>query len=478
MAEPLDSSNILNSLRGQADKAAGISPGEPQPTQRFAPGEGIAAGLDELLKGINEQDKTPREFIKVGKIFSDRLSNVKAFGIILGTGGAALGSKIMDYTWHHKGEIAVGAGGGALAKTAARVLLTGSGGVVPAMLIGAAGGAASGALKEYWKQRGSLEIEEAGNKLVIDGLRNEFRRIGALDRENKEKIGKAALRGAAFGAAGAILSDIAAENEWVQEQFTQMKKFIPEIKKPQLPTFTASQTGESLPAPEATPTPKPPAPTEAVKPPVAPTGVPAQEQLPATPPQAAPAVEKPQLPVKPQLPPLEAAPSASDTLTIPKGSSIWNEAKTYLENNLDHPPTNTDISNAVNKIMADNNITDARAVPAGANLNIHGVNEMIGKAAAQHIDISPELAKMPEVIELQGGSDPWQEGFKYGSSYLNKPLTNAQTLLITKELCRQSGIAVPVWGLNEGIDHTKLPVGFKLIFNDPVKKLLEELKAA
>lgn len=420
LMEQSDALSVLNSLRGQADRVAGIKPPEPQPAQRFAPGEGIAAGLNELLAGLNEKDKTPRDFTKVGKFFSDKLSNVKAFGVILGTGGAILGSKIIDYAWHHKGEIAAGMAGGALAKTAMRLLLAGSGGIAPAMAIGAVGGAAGGALKEYVKQRSGLSIVEAGDKLVIDGLRNEFRRLGASD---KGKIGKAALRGAAFGVAGAVLSDVVAENDWVQQQ----------LSKIHLPSGV-------YPSPAAQPTPEPTHP-------------------------AVPGVEA----VTPAVPPAE-------TLTIPKGSSIWTETKTYLEQNLDHPPTSTEINDAVHKIMTDNNITDARSVPAGASLNIHGVNEMIGKVAPSQLDISPELAKMPEVIQLPAGSNPWDEVSRYGSSYLGRPLSDMEKLTITRELAKQSGIAVPGWDLKVGIEHTKLPVGFRLLFNDSVKKLLEGMK--
>lgn len=531
MEGPVDASNVLNSLRNQADKAASITPGV------YQPGEGIAAGLEDLLAGAGEREKMPSGLSKVGRFFSEKLSGFRVFGINLGPGGFGFGSRIIGHIWHHKAEIAAGVAGGAFGKTAMRLFFAGSGGWLAAGTIGLAGGAAGAGLKEYVKQRGDLTIEEAGNKFVMDGLRNEWRRLGAAD---KGKIWKAAGRGAAFGVAGAVLSDVVVETPWVQEQLGQLKKFIPEIKKPQFgwpsapqpateatptpkapvgavteesptptktavppatqtatpsPTVTPTETATPTASPTATVTevpsvkpsviptevPKPPTPTPTSTPsPVAttesvPTRVPSVPEATGGPPGPKTSVPE-TLPVKPAIPPVEVLPNASDTLTIPQGSSIWTETKTYLEQNLGRPPTNIEIDQAVDKIMEDNRIIDAGKVSAGANLNIHGVNEMIGKAVPTQVDISPELAKMPEVIPLPPGSNPWVEVSKYGASYLGRPLTDQETLNITRELAKQSGIAVPGWDLKLGMDHTKLPVGFKLIFNGPVKKLLEEMK--
>lgn len=472
MLEPVDvdASNVLSKLQQQADKAIGITPGV------YQPGEGIAAGLKDLLAGAGEREKMPSGLSKVGRFFSEKLSGFWAFGINLGSGGFGLGSKIAVDMWHHKGELAAGMAGGALTKTAMRLLLAGSGGWVATGAIGLAGGAAGAGLKEYVRQRGALAIEEAGNKLVIDGLRNEFRRFGEAD---KGKIWKAAGRGAAFGLAGAVLSDVVAETPWVQEQLAKIH--LPSLDKPSVAAdATPKPTQTAIPAAaEATATPKPPAPTSTPSPVATPesvsTRVPSAPEVTGGPPGPKTSVPE-TLPVKPAIPPVEVLPNASDTLTIPQGSSIWTETNTYLEQNLGRPPTNIEIDKAVDKIMEDNRIIDAGKVPAGANLNIHGVNEMIGKAVPTQVDISPELAKMPEVIPLPPGSNPWVEVSKYGASYLGRPLTDQETLNITRELAKQSGIAVPGWDLKLGMDHTKLPVGFKLIFNGPVKKLLEEMK--
>ncbi len=355
----------------------------------------------------------------------DKISQTKVFGRNAGD--------FVSYIGSHKTELVAGGLAAGIAKAAMRTALVGSGGIAGAAAIGAVGGMASGAVKEYIRQSKEISITE-DNRLIIGFLKNEYHKLPSLQ---KGQIAKAGMKGAVAGAIGGIIgfeiADFLTEHAFAQTIDTTHPATAPTSA----PTAeaTPSPTPSPTATPELTPTPKPPA-----------------VDLTPTPPAI-----------------------GSETLTIPQGSSIWNETRSYLQQNLGHPPTNTELNEAVNKIMSENHITDAKTIPAGANLNIHGVNEMIGKVSPPHLDISPELAKMPEVVQLPAGSNPWEEVSKYGSSYLGRPLTSAENLLVTQELARQSGIAVPSWGL-VGEDHTKLKAGFKLIFNDPVKKLLAGMK--
>lgn len=408
MAEPVDASSILNSLGGQADKAA---------------------GLKELLEGAGERDKTPSGLSKVGKFFSDKLSGFRAFGINLGTGGFGFGTRIVDYMWHHKGEIAAGMTGGALGKTAMRLLLAGSGGWVATGAIGLVGGAAGAGLKEYVRQRGDLTIEEAGNKLVIDGLRNEFRRFGAAD---KGKIWMSAGKGAVFGLAGAALSDVVAENEWVQEQFAKIH--LPSAGKPSVAAkATPKPTQTAVPTAEVTATPGPPAPTENL-------------------------------------------PSPVETISLKPGSNPSSEMYAYLEQQFGRPPQVLEVREAVTRFMDENNLTDTTKVPADKPFSIQSVNEYVKEITGGQPETPLEIASLPEEILLPEGSNPWNEVSGLGEKYLGRKLTNTETLLLTKVLCKDSGIAVPIWDLNEGVDHVKLRIGFPLKVKG-VYKILEQMKS-
>lgn len=455
MAEPIDASSVLNSLREQADKAAGLTPFESPISQRFAPGEGIAAGLEELLERTGERDKTPPGLDKVGRFFSEKLSNFWAFGINLGTGGFGLGSKIAVDMWHHKGELAAGMAGGALTKTAIRVLLAGSGGWVATAGIGLVGGAAGSGLKEYVKQRGDLTITEAGDKFVIDGLRNEFRRFGAAD---KGKIGKAALRGAAFGVAGAVLSDVVANNEWIQEQVAKIH--LPSVGKPSVVAeATPEPTQTAVPTAEATATPGSPAPTSTPSPVATSEFVP--DKAPSAPEATAPA---------------ENLPFSKETISLKPGSNPSSEMYSVLEQQLGRPPQVLEVKEAVTRFMEENNITDAAKVPADKPFSIQSINEYVKEISGGQPEAGLEIASFPEEIPLPDGSNPWNEVSDIGGKYLGRKLTNQEIMHLTKVLCKDSGIAVPIWDLNEGVDHVKLRIGFPLKVKG-VYKILEQMKA-
>lgn len=89
---------------------------------------------------------------------------------------------------------------------------------------------------------------------------------------------------------------------------------------------------------------------------------------------------------------------------------------------------------------------------------------------------APDLAKIPEMVPLPPGSNPWEMSSGFLREVLGREPTNAEILEVTKTLCRESNISVPGWGIEGEVDHTKLPVGFKLVFNDNVRKVIGGIK--
>lgn len=75
-------------------------------------------------------------------------------------------------------------------------------------------------------------------------------------------------------------------------------------------------------------------------------------------------------------PAVSAVPPMPETINLPKGSNPWTEVKGYLHDSLDRDPSGPEIQEAVNKVLAENNIADAHAVQPG-DLKIHEVNEYI-----------------------------------------------------------------------------------------------------
>ena len=492
-----EASDLMNRLQAEADKSVGIS---STPVPGVAAGEGLNAALKDLSPSIRQRLGETLNSLRPG--VENLLSKRPAFG---GNVLDFIGERKTDL-WNHKTEILAGALASGITKATVRTMLTGSGaGIATVAAIGAAGGAASGAAKEYFKQRKDISITEAGNKLVIDGLRNEWRRVGEAD---KAKIGKAAMKGAIFGAGGAIIgAEIADHWDFIQEKLYETGDWVrgnvklPEFTLPSsgsdhmdgvgasldaspTPTITATKnpiqivtqtrTPSPTPFPSATPTPAEVTPTPIPRPEATPTPirpsivVPDQQPAPVTPDT---------LRVVPPIPGGEAVLSPDEIIKVPRGSNVWTEVKNYMEQNSGKTFTNTEIANAVKQVSMDSHLPNPNLVMPGTELNMHSLNEVIGKPSIPVIEISPELAKLPDVIALPAGSNPWDEVSKYGASYLGRDLTNVEKLLVTKELCKQSGISVPTWGLTDGINQNRLGSGFKLLFNDKVKIILEGIKS-
>lgn len=153
-----------------------------------------------------------------------KASKVKVLGMAL-AGEAVSGRLIKNMAhsaWENKREIALGAGVGFAAKSAARVGLAASGGWMALAAIGAAGGFASGAFREYRKQTKDMETD-AGRTFVISGLKREYRRAKAAD---KKRIITRGIFGAGMGAVGSLIGVEIAENEWVQGRLTDTFGFL------------------------------------------------------------------------------------------------------------------------------------------------------------------------------------------------------------------------------------------------------------
>lgn len=421
----------------------------------------------------------------------------------------------LDYALHHKKEIvidavvsAVGGGvAGGLGKAAVRVALAGTGGLLATAAIGAVGGAAAGGVTEYLRQRKKIDIDKAEGTLIISGLWNEFRRIKGAD---KKKIRNAAVRGAVFGAIGGIIGAEIADNEWVQEQISKIRLpgiKLPEVKLPEIrpPEFefkgaapadlppsqalgfpevsspvvapaeatvapvapTVEPTATSVPAVatptavEATATPAPmatasptgtPIPTETPTP--VPTGTPTPEAAPgpapAIKPPAAPELAPAQPPAAPE-PKMPAAPPVAASAEAPAAPPA--------------PPVTAEPAAA-----APPGTEPAIGQPAG--LPPTEPFALVEPAPAPPV----ELAALPEQIPLPAGSNPWEVTSRTLRDVLGRDPTNAEILQVTKEVCRQSNISVPNWEIAGEIDHRALPVDYKLVFNDPVKKLIAGMK--
>ncbi|MBI4057929.1 hypothetical protein HY405_01255 [Candidatus Microgenomates bacterium] len=110
--------------------------------------------------------------------------------------------------------------------------------------------------------------------------------------------------------------------------------------------------------------------------------------------------------------------------------------------------------------------------------SVIGVEEAPAPTTRPEVSLSPDLAVMPEVVDLTQGSNPWNETAKYLEDYLGRPPTNAEILQVDQAVARASNIAVPNWGIEGQYLHTELPVGFDLHFDDSVKQVIASLESA
>lgn len=474
----------------------------------------IREGISHAYERVAGRVPTPEQVSGIGGSARDRLANVRV-----------LGQPLLD--------IVVGSVAGAGAKEVAKFgfAIAGVGGLPVAAGVGAVAGGAGAVVREYLKQRGEgISIEEDSAVGIRAKLKNEFRRIQAAD---KTRLRNAAIRGVIFGAVGGVVGGVIADKlseelakvQWPSIQTPQInlpqlpKVELPEVKLPEVslpelpqvnipeikvpwvgaPQPEAAPPGPELPeraevpfgevapsplkepvsTPEAT-TPQAPPPEEAIpQVPEAPPPLPPATALEApTPVVPAEAVSPPAEPTPMQQPAEALTTPTTETLTIPQGSNPWQEVNSYLTEQLGRAPANQEIREAVTRLITENNITDATKIPVDAQFNINGVNEYIGQILSEQPPISADLAALPENIPLPNGSNPWNEVSKYLESTLDRPPTNAEILDVTKEVCRQSGIRIPSWGIPGPDLHTQLPPGKILVFNEFVKERIAAKMAA
>lgn len=459
-------------------------------------------GIGSLITGENLNQA--REFLWNGA--TDALSHTKVFGQNL---GGFFGGAVLRPMWDHKTEIAAGMLASGVAKAAVRTALLSSGaGIATTVAVGAVGGAASGAIKEYIKQGKNVNFTEAGDKFLIDGLRNEFRRAKAIDRGQWGKIGISAAKGAAFGAAGAVAGAWLADNvdiiekaayaagDWVKEQTenlsngTETPTTTPTITATASPTVVSGGTGlssptptatiaEASPSPTATETPQPPTSTPTTRPTFTPTATETQSPTatatarptftptaeptveptaspsptptapaptPSPSPSPSPSPEASPPPVEPK-PPVALPPSGPETVSLPPGSYPNRAMYELLESKLGRPPVPTEVNDAVSRFMAENNLNDSHNVPADKPLGVHSVNEYIKGLTGGKVELPVEIQTLPNTVTIESGSYPLDTIRKVSAAAVGRSLTDQEYELLTKEFCKINGIGVSEWNI-------------------------------
>lgn len=423
-------------------------------------------------------------------------------------------------------EIFAGVAVGGVARETARLALSiaGLGGYPIAAGAGAFAGGVTGGYREYIRQRREgIPIEEDTESAGIrTKLKNEFRRLQASD---KTKLRNAALKGAAFGAVGGIAGGVIADALRVGlENISLPAVSLPQVELPKMPEvniqapefvqeagktiagaaqevgktaagvaqtvrerFPGQPPAEVTATPEAAPTATvtPLAPTETPTPmpteTVTPTAEALQPTVTPTPETPTPTPTPTEITQPPGVPsPMEQIPEQITTpkvesVTLEAGSDPWTKMLSYLTENLGRPPQVFEVRQAVTIALSENNILDATKIPVGTELNITGVNQLVGQILAEIPQIPVDLAASPEEILLPSGSSPWNEVSNYLEDVLGRKPTSAETLKVAKEVCRQSKIAVPDWGIEGNFPRTNLPSNFPLIFNQPVKSIVGEM---
>lgn len=417
-------------------------------------------------------------------------------------GSRMAGTKIMG---QDAGDFFWGFVTGGVTREAAKLGFTiaGVGGLPMAVGVGAAVGGTKAGVREYLRQRKEgIKIEEDIDTVGIrTKLKNEFRRIKAADRT---KVRNAAARGAVMGAigglVGGVVMDFISERINLEELGKNVGQGIGEraqvgiqnlreaggtlgqgIQEDLGPVLKNTQwLGEGIKA-ETTAT------AEIIKEKAGEIGentplgqigenirkiIPDQELN-----ETLPSDSSGKLTPLDKTPEQVLTPKGVESITLDAGSNPWRETQKYLTDQLGKTPSNEQIQEAVTRLLNENNISDATKIPAGTAFNIASVNEYIGQILAEQQQIPVDLASSPETVFLSNGSNLWNETSEYLEDVLGRKATDAEILQVTKEVCRQSDIAVPNWEIRGANLHTKLPTGYQLVFNQPVKKIIGKLAA-
>ncbi|MBI2195539.1 MAG: hypothetical protein HYU48_00630 [Candidatus Levybacteria bacterium] len=459
---------------------------EAEQTKHFFSDARIRDGISEAVKKITGRLPNKEQIEKLAKGAGRKVSKAKV-----------LGQPLPDFI---AGAV-LGGGAKQLARTGLAIAGVGGFGIA------AGAGAVGGLAVEYYKLRKTVDMGETSEtKGIRQGLKNELARLKAADRT---KLRNAAIRGAISGAVGGVVGGLIMDHvDW-----GNIVHHVPGIGAapgspdiPQLAGAPAPGAGEAVaPTPSGTPTPgaegitapTPGAGVVETMPPAGPSTpeIPAgvgEEIVPAPEAGVAEAVtpagpSSPPIAEVPETPEVEspmdispkelATPPGPETIEIPAGSNPWVEVDKYLTDKLGRPPTTDEIERSVASLLSDNGIVDATKIPAGTVLNVEGVNQHIGEILGSAQLIPPDIAVLSESLPLPVNSDPWAEVSTLLED-LGRSHTNPEILGVARELCIQSKISVPEWGIVGDFDHRNLPAGFMLNFNDEVKRKIAQLALA
>lgn len=335
-----------------------------------------------------------------------------------------------------------------------------------AACIGAAGGAAVAASKEYFiKQRTEKNyVTTQDNHPFVRLLHSEINYIASLD---KRTLGKAALRGAAFGALGGLtgplLGELIASNtdklSWVSNIAENLKDRALGVVENIVKLIPATQAyAEPVLPPGPTPTPTPtPEPT--------PTPIPESEK--------------------------------TSILSSFRGAiSVYDvESNTITDLTVETPVVEPVIEPVIALVPVENppaieqlasplstEPPQIGAAPIAATINPEPVEPLIPEEQSavavkpmeqpKILSFEERLIGQPVELELAPGSTPWETAREYLRVTLGREPTQLEIMAVTKELCAQSGIAVDEWGLKKGVNQRLLRPGYKLIFNQSVKDIV------
>lgn len=363
----------------------------------------------------------------------------------------------------------------------------GSAGVGGIGLAAAVGGGVMG-IKEHYKHTNEtwqrMRAEQGVARLGAgDTLK------GFFNPDEKRKITLAIGRGAMFGAAGGVVGGFISETgvgEAVKGAFDQAGQFKDKMLEKAGAVTTSGYTVTVTPvesgaqaaptAPTETPTSVPP--TSTVEPSDTPTTVPSPSPT-----------GTPVPPASTDIAPLRDKPIIGPVADVIGGGfhNLGLRVQEVGEFIAEHRPGAPGEGQEVGGIETPAPAPSPTAVPAATpepSPVAPPVEPEVPPAPAEALtaqplpaDISERLAQMPQEISLERGSSPWQTSEQYLKEILGRNPTNSEIVAVTKELAKASAISVPKWNISgEGFtDHRKLPVSFKLIFNDDVKSVIERI---
>lgn len=383
-------------------------------------------------------------------------------------------------------EIIADFGAGFAVKTAVRsgVMLAGAstlGAIGAAVLAGAASGAVFAGGKEWLKQarenwREPLPPEAVTTKQQI------LERLNDLTPNDWKRLGSVTLRGAvvgaAFGLAGALVSDIlhAASSAPAGDNFVSTP--TPEsVHAPAIPTETAVPDHIGVPTPDAhvpvTPLTDTQMPTPDTAP--APSGdIPSpapSTDLPSTSPEAT-AIPTPLADSSPAPLPTETATSS------PAGVPLTPE-----EPSVSPTPTIPSAPDTLPSVPPDTIPTHPGDIPLTPSPEVPSTPTEPGitppsveQLPVLPVDTITESVNNLKDMPLAAGSNPWQVATEILKQVDPGHVpSNAEIMEVTRAICEQNDISVPEWGISGSIDEHQIPIGYLLKIDPEVKSVITDI---